>query len=292
MHNECGLIGSLAVGFIVQFAAMDKACGAYLDGAEGIMAGSLPPPGQYFENYSMYYRADESINFGYGVANIKLRECADLVRFVNVTDTEILGGNWAQQIFVPFLRAEVSSDSRFIVPLRKTDTGLGNVIVDPFLVGWHRAPFHWLVGVDTYVPYYSNARTSSLTDMSDNYWTFEPFAGVTYRNEGGQELSAKLMYDFNTRCVDMDYTPGQAFHADYVAAQHFGPWTTGIGGYWYCQTTSDWRDDSPLARQVALGPQVGYEYCALTFSLAWDHELNGQNRMQGDRVWLKVIIPL
>lgn len=288
MRNKFGMVGAL--GFMVLFGAMEEVRGDFL-GAEGLMVGALPPPGQYLENYSMYYRAEESLNFVSGSETIKGRVFADLVHFVNVTDLEILGGIWAQQLSLAFLHNESVYNN-----VRSKDTGLGNVVVDPILVGWHCAPFHWLAGVDTSIPYYNNTYTSSFIDMSQNCWTFEPFVGVTYLNEDGQELSTKLMYDFHTRYMDMDYTPGQMVLSDFVAAQHFGPWAAGIGGYWYSQTTAarmdGWSYDYDFARQVALGPQVSYEYCAMNFSLAWDHELNDRNRMQGDRVWLKVMIPL
>ncbi|MEI8242117.1 MAG: transporter [bacterium] len=293
------LAGVMVLGAAMQAAATENYGGAYPNGAEGIMAGALPPPGQYIINYAMYYGA-EALNGGNGHtipgADFTLRAYADTVRFVNVTEITVLGGSWAQHIFVPMvgLNASVNTPGGRI---KDANFGLGDIIVDPFIVGWHQPPFHWVVGLDVYIPV-GKYHDTSFANIGRNYWTFEPVAGVTYLNEGGQEVSAKLMYDFNTRNPDTDYTSGQEFHTDFFVGQHLGNWTVGAGGYWYCQTTDD-RQNGAVAmgngnrgRQVALGPQASYQCGPLNVSLAWDREFATENRPQGDKVWLKAVIPL
>ena len=170
-------------------------------------------------------------------------------------------------------------------------------------MGWHKPPFHWLIGLDTVVPI-GRYDPSDLDNISRNYWTFEPVAAMTYLNQGGQEVSVKLMYDFNTENHDTDYTSGQEFHADFVVAQHIDNWGFGVGGSFYHQTTDDKlygsknEDDTKpgilfgQGRQVALGPQVSYQYKSVNIALSYDREFCTENRPQGDKVWLKVIVPL
>ena len=94
-----------------------------------------------------------------------------------------------------------------------------------------------------------------------------------------------------------EYISGQEFHTDFLVAQHCGNWEAGLGGYWYYQTTEDRQGGSPVSggnqgRQIALGPQVSYQCCKVNFSLAWDRELASKNRPQGDKIWLKAVLPL
>ena len=91
--------------------------------------------------------------------------------------------------------------------------------------------------------------------------------------------------------MKINYRPGQAVIANFVAAQHFGPWAAGLGGSWSCQTTKD-NQNANMTRQNALGPQVGYQYCAVIFKLGWEREFDCKNYLEGDKVWLEVIMPL
>ena len=297
MRTKCWMAGLLVLGLALQVAATEGGGGAYQSGGEGTMTGALPPPGQYFLNYVLYYDAD-SLKGGNGHSvpiDFKADIVAEVARFVNVTPITILGGNWAQHVIVPLVWADVrmtpggtrDSDRNF---------GLGDIDVDPFIIGWHKPPFHWIVGVDTYIPVGKYHDDESLANVGRNYWTIEPVAAVTYLNEGGQELSAKMMYDFNTVNHNTDYLSGQEFHTDFVAAQHIKCWTLGVGGFWYYQTTDDRQYgvtlDGKQGRQMALGPQIGYQCCDVSFVLSIDHEFDTKNRAEGDRVWLKAVIPL
>jgi len=301
MRAKCWLAGLMMLGLALQAAATEGGGGAYQGGAEGFMTGALPPPGQYIINYSMYYSAD-LYKGGDGRASVNdfdVHAFADVVRFINVTPVTILGGNWAQHICVPFVWEDVGltpGASR----IKDNNFGLGDIVVDPIIIGWHMAPFHVVAGIDTYIPV-GKYHEDSLANIGRNYWTFEPVVAVTYLNEGGQELSTKMMYDINTCNTDATsgydtYTSGQEFHMDFVAAQHCGPLALGLGGYWYYQTTDDKADGTKLnasqGRQIALGPQVSYQCGPVNLALAWDHEFATKNKPQGEKFWLKAIIPL
>lgn len=292
------MAGLVVMGVAMQALATESGGGAYPNGAEGFMAGALPPPGQYLVNYAVYYGADSmKDNAGHTLPiPFDLQVFADTVRFINVTPVTILGGNWAQHIFVPLVSLDVKTPGG-----KDHNFGLGDIIVDPFIVGWHKPPFHWVVGMDTYIPV-GKYHEDSMANIGRNYWTFEPVVGVTYLNDGGLEASVKMMYDFNTRNNDSatpgvdKYLSGQEFHADFVVAQHLGNWTAGVGGYWYQQTTDDKADgvkvDACRGRALALGPQVSYQYGPMSFALAWDCEFAVENRPQGDKVWFKFVLPL
>lgn len=293
VRSKGWLAGVLVLGAALQVAATENDGGAYQNGAEGFMTGALPPPGQYFLNYLMYYNAGSlQGNDGHSVPiDFHATAVADAMRFINVTPITILGGNWAQHVIVPLVWEEVEGNYN-----KNKNTAIGDIDVDPFIVGWHKPPFHWVVGLDTYIPV-GKYHDGSDANIGNDYWTFEPILAATYLNEGGQELSAKMMYDINTRNEDTEYRSGQSFHVDFAAGQHLGNWEVGLGGYWYYQTTDDRRLGAPVdggnqGRQIALGPQISYQYCNITLLLAYDREFASKDRPQGDRVWLKAVIPL
>src|SRR5512138_1988350 len=144
-----------------QALATEGGGGAYPNGAESFMAGALPPPGTYFVNYLTYYTASKfkDNNGNDLIPDFKLKVAADVLRFIYVTDYKILGANWAVHAFVPLAYQDVTmggrSDDRF---------GLGDIIVDPIILGWHSKNFHVTTGLDIYIPVgtYNQDRLANL----------------------------------------------------------------------------------------------------------------------------------
>lgn len=277
--------------------ATENGGGAYPNGAEGLMTGALPPPGDYFVNYALYYTADTFKNDAGGTlmlpdgsrAPFDLEIAGTVLRYIHVTDKTLWGGSWAQHIFVPLLYVDVKtpagSDSKF---------GLGDLIVDPIILGWHKPPFHWAAGIDVYVPVGAYDE-DEIANVGRNYWTIEPVLALTYLDENGVEASAKFMYDFNFENDDTDYESGEEFHFDYVVAKHLGAWTVGVGGFYYEQVEDDegtiGMDPSGgnKGKQFAWGPQVGYQHKGLTFSLKYQDETETENKPEGERLWFTII---
>lgn len=264
----------------------------YPNGAEDFMAGALPPPGTYFINYLSWYSANSFRGEGGDklLPDFELNVVADTLRLVHVTDYTFLGANWALHAFLPFVNVDVSpvpglSDARF---------GLGDIIIDPFILGWHGKNWHVTTGVDIYVPTGSYDQ-DNLANIGRNYWTFEPIVAFTYLSDAGLELSAKFMYDFNTKNEDTDYLSGQEFHLDYTLGYHTGPWSLGVGGYYYQQTTDDELggegvgEDGFRGRAFAIGPQAKYDYQNMAFTLKYQFETEVENRPQGNSLWFKFL---
>ena len=113
------------------------------------MSGALPPPGTYFLAYSNFYSANHfkdntGNNYNAGpLADIDINVWANVFRLLHVTNIKILGGSYAFHAFVPL----VNMDFKFGDPygsLGKSRFGLGDIIVDPFILAWHRKNFHWV----------------------------------------------------------------------------------------------------------------------------------------------------
>jgi hypothetical protein len=264
--------------------------GAYPNGAEDFMMGALPPPGTYFLDYVNYYSATSLKGHGGDdlVPKFDLDVAVNVFRLVHVTKCEILGASWGMHAFLPLAHIDVDAtmgeDDR---------SGMGDIIVDPFILGWHSKNLHITTGLDIYLPLGSYDE-DRLANIGRNYWTFEPVAGLTYLSDTGVELSGKFMYDINLENTDTNYKSGQEFHFDYTAGYHVDKnLAVGLGGYYYYQTTDDEKNgdkvgtDGFKGRVMAIGPQAAYNYKNMAFTLKWQKEFEAKNRPQGNNFWGK-----
>lgn len=268
--------------------ATESGGGVYPNGAESFMTGALPPPGGYFVNYTTYYSSGRFENNNPAFKDFEASATADVMRGIYVTPIQILGGTWAMHAFVPVTDVHVRMGSN-----SAHRSGLGDIIVDPFILGWHAGDFHWLTGFDITMPTGAYDK-NSLANPGRNYWAFTPVAAITWRNAGGYELSAKLMYDINTENDETDYKSGNELHADFVAAKHFDKWGVGLGGYAYKQITADSGSGATLGdfkgEVYALGPQVSYQLGGLGLEAKYQKEFAAENRAEGDKFWLRMNI--
>lgn len=287
------ILAILAVGVVFCMAAEVRATegggGAYPNGAEDFMSGAVPPPGTYFINYFDYYSADRFRDDNGNTApfDFDVNVYANTFRLIHVTNTKILGGFWGMHIFLPLVKMDVhkspsGSGSR---------EGLGDIIIDPFILAWHGKNWHIATGIDIYCPTGSYDKNRAA-NIGRNYWTFEPIIAGTYVTDSGFEVSSKFMYDFNTRNSDTDYRSGQEFHMDYTVGQQIGPLKIGAGGYYYQQTTSD-STSGPVnygkGMTVAVGPQAQYSYKNMSLTFKYLFEVESRNRPQGNNLWAKFL---
>lgn len=286
------IIGLAALTLCVAGAARSEEPGgsAYPNGAESIGVAQLPPPGTYLLTYTNYYAADR-LNDGDGnslVPDFSVNAFANIARLVHVTDKTFLGATVAMQAFVPIVDLDVSvggaSQSKF---------GIGDMIVNPLILGWKAGDWNLVATVDAFVPT-GGYKAGDLANIGRNYWTFEPVFAATYAQPGGGwEASVKLMYDFNTTNKDTDYRSGQSFHTDAAVAYTTGKWTYGLAGYFYHQTTDDEiggvrvGPDGARGEAAAIGPVVRYVFGNVPVTAQWQHEFHAENRTQGDKLWVK-----
>jgi len=286
---------SVSVLTSVNVYATEFGGSAYKDGAEDCLCGFIPPPGYYFINYFLYYSADKFKGKGDNPDNsdFDLEVAANIFRFIYITKQKILGGNWGMHMFVPFANQEVT-----LAPsVSQGRAGLGDIIVDPFILSWHFKNWHLATGLDIYIPT-GRYDKEDFSNISRNYWTFEPIFAFTYLSDSGFEVSSKFMYDINTENNDSffggDYQSGQEFHFDYAIGQKFGNWELGIGGYFYKQLTDDELNDQEYVdgfkgQAIAFGPVAKYDYKNMSFTLKYQLETAVENKPEGQKLWFKFL---
>lgn len=291
--------------------ASETGGGVYPNGAEGFSAAALPPPGTYLLGYLQSYDA-ERFNDPDGrsglLPDFKARSNAAIARVVHVTPVRILGASWAMQAIVPLVNLRVGAAG-----MVGETTGIGDVTIDPLLLGWHfKNGLHVTTGIDINVPVGAYNRRK-LSNIGRNYWNFEPVVAVAYYGKSGFSVDAKLMYDINLRNKAAVFTPfnptgasyksGNELHLDLAVGQQIGKWKLGVSSYYYTQTTDD-DVDAPGAQAVVdrlrgfrgkvvgAGPSLAYAAGKVQLIGTWQHEFHAENRPQGDKLWLKAIIPL
>lgn len=302
---------ALATGVSTPALASELGGGVYPNGAEGYSGAAMPPPGTYLLGYLQHYEADR-FNGPDGEAgllpNFRVRADAAVIRVVHMTPVKILGATWGMQAIVPVTRLKVGAAG-----LGDETTGVGDVTVDPILLGWHfQNGVHLSAGVDINLPVGAYDRRK-LSNIGRNYLNFEPVVALAYYGKKGFSVDVKVMYDINTRNDQAVFTPfnptgasyrsGNELHADFAVGQQIGKWKLGASGYVYKQTTKDQVSD-PTAQAfvdqmrgfkgqvIGVGPSASYQAGKVQLIGSWQHEFHAENRPQGDKFWLKAIIPI
>ena len=152
-------------------------------GAENFMAGALPPPGNYFINYLIYYQGDLQDNDGNELP-VDVKATANALRYIYVSNYKLFGGDWGMHAIVPLVYQKMNTPN----PTWDNDWvfGLGDITLDPIIIGWHFPPdWHITVGLDIYLPTGKWDENDPTQSIGSNFWSFEPIFSFTYLNQSG-----------------------------------------------------------------------------------------------------------
>lgn len=280
----------------------------YPNGAENWLAGAVPPPGTYFINYFGHYSGKLRDGDGDKVPDASVDAWFDALRFLKVTETQILGGHYGMHVIVPIVHQSLRLGER------ASATGLGDITVSPLVLSWHSGNWHWAAALDFYAPTGKYKSGDGRKSIGTNYWSVEPVFAVTWLSPSGWEASAKFMYNIKGKNKDfrpapgapkMDYESGDDFHMDYNVGKRFGPWGVGLSGYYLKQTTNDKLNGQTISSALgpwsdgrkgevfAIGPTVSYTTKGgVHFTGQWNRETSTENRFEGDKFIVKLIMPL
>ena len=274
----------------------------YPNGAEDFAVGALPPPGFYFVNY-LIFAQKTSLKDNSGndlLPAFKADVLVEVPRFIYVTPYKLFGASWAAHMFLPFYSADVEAGTNAPSDhdiVDSNEKGLGDIIFSPLVLGWHFSPnLHAVAALDIYAPTgdYDLARPASQI-ISRNIWTVEPVFAVSYLNKGF-DVSAKLMYDFNSENDDTNTDPGQEFHVDWALGYGLPSGLSGgVIGYNYWQTTDDEVNGVKASGQKSRigGAGVGIKYWpkqgpfSMTVKQYWEYD--ARNIASGRQTQLKIV---
>jgi hypothetical protein len=306
------LICAVALAFVVSIARAEEGGSAhYAPGATADFLDVLPgKPGFIVADAYTYYdgSATPPIDFaGNTTLNVNARLNAETIFGLYETPLTLLGGNYATAITIPYVWLEVDGNVEtgplgLIRPHVHDETsGLGDVTVYPFILGWtNGTDFKYDVRFGVYTPTGSYEK-GQLANAGRNYWTFEPSASFSWLSTTiGTEVTIFTGFDFNTENEATEYQSGDSFHLDGTVAQHLpvfgGIAGAGAEGFVYEQITPDSGSGATLGdfegQTIGVGPVVSYAHKIGTVDFAgevkWLPEVDVQNRLKGDYVWVKL----
>lgn len=216
------------------------------------------------------------------------------------------GLSYALSTTVPYVWLDVKGDftaGATTVRRSSSENGLGDIVLMPIMLNYTvSSNVHLDFRTGIYAPT-GDYEVGRLANTGKNFWTIEPTVGFLYFGQkNGIEASVYAGADFNTENEDTHYQSGTQFHVDGTLAQHFplfgGLAGVGVSGYWYDQLTGDSGSGATFGdfkgRTTGVGPALSY-VCKvggndLITEIKWLHEVETRNRLEGDYLWLKVVL--
>ncbi len=255
-----GLLCLIGLLFGTTFAVAET--GHYVNGVEGIKAGSVPPPGFYYRMYNVFYKADklmdqngDEIKIGFDVNVFAVAN-----RFLWVSDKKILGANYAIDAVVPLVYTDIEIKQAGI---DQSKFGVGDIFVEPLVLSWHGPQYDASFGMGMYMPTGKYDKTD-LSSPGKDFWTLMWTLGGTWYFDTEKTWSASVLsrYETHSDKRDTDVKPGDNFHFEWGVGKTLSKvWDVGISGYCNWQVTDDKGDDvvwdkSVHDRSFAAGPEI------------------------------------
>ncbi len=265
---------------------------SFLDG--GPPAG----PGFYFTEYLQFYSADKLADLP--IPNPEVDVAVSLNQFIYQSNQPLLwGGKWGLDVIVPIVDIDSS-------PLPENGTGLGDILVGPFLqwdpiMGKNGPLFMQRIELQAIFPSGRYANDKALNPGS-NFFSFNPYWAATLFVTPKLTTSWRLHYLWNAKNDDpfvvsgaADTQAGQAIHGNFAVAYEVvsKKLRLGLNGYFMNQITDSQVDGSDVPgkeKVFAIGPGA-------LLSLSQDthiffntyFESQAENRPEGDRYLLRIV---
>ena len=262
-------------------------------------AGTTPPPtpfGTIGMRTAYYWANEQKDGSGNKVNNAFSLDVLSVgLAYIRMTNTEIFGARYGFGAVLPFFQM----DARLKVPtpfgplrFSETVTRQADAQLIPLILQWdlsRNLAVNTQLQIQAPTGDYDKDR---LISPGLNHWTISPALNATYISDTGFEVSSSFQLDFNTRNHATDYKNGVEYRHEFAVGQHVGPFTLGLGGYYYRQLSDD---DAPnlnsgnRARVLALGPAISFFKPGLP--PIWFHiykEFGARNRTEGQTVALRI----
>lgn len=309
------VLASIFLGGALSTPAQQKP--QWMPGQVGLNAGILPSPGFTYANIDVNY---DSGTFNgpngnaipvTGTYNVWAVENA----FIYVPNTKFLGGNLGFQLIFPTI-ATGSLVADFQVPapggpnlnLAAGGSGLADLWVQPFTLGWHLKRVEFQVG-DAFMVPTGRYSPGASNNVGTGYFGNHLQTGTTYYITKNKATSANLFTDWEVHgsrqgTNSTSKTPGQAFTDEWGVGQilplkkDFSKLLqVGIVGYDQWQVTANGGTISvggipvpastlPYYSVHAVGGQLNYILPAKNFSLFFKfyHEYSASSHNLGNTI--------
>jgi hypothetical protein len=290
----------------------------YLPGLSIPMAGFLPPPGVFFDSTTYFYQGKLTggVNTALGgniVAGVKADVKADFLTGLWVTPMEILGGNLAFSLSLPFGEPAVRAGAVISGPILNrlfhrpigisasdSTFNYGDPVLST-LLGWHAGNWHWKIAAAVNIPA-GAYQPGELSNVAINRWIGDFSAGITYLDPAlGIDLSVLGGLTVNGENPETDYRTGKELHIEAGLTKYLTKeLSVGLIGAHYRQITGDSGPGATLGpykgRASAIGGMFGYDFklgeTPISTKIKVLKEVDVENRPHGTMGWLQVSFPL
>ena len=280
----------------------------YAPGATADFIDALPgKPALVIADAFTYYEgsATPPIDFaGNPTINANATLFANSIFALYETPLSVLGGNYAVATVIPYVWLSVDGKvtaGPLTGKVHDSTDGLGDITLYPFILGWTNSmDMKYDVRLGIYAPTGAYEK-GQLANAGRNYWTFEPTVSFSWLSSKiGTEFTLFAGFDVNTKNNDTDYQSGASFHLDGTVAQHLplagGFAGVGAEGFVYYQISADSGSGATLGsfegHTIGVGPVVSYAHKVGKYDFAgevkWLPEVDVQNRLKGDYLWVKL----
>jgi hypothetical protein len=264
-------------------------------------AGLLPPPSEVATVgvRAASYRASELRDNAGNRSPVGLKLRADSVGLavVKMTDIPLAGGTYGFAAVLPYL--SLRNDLNVPTPvgplaLSGRNSAQGDMQIAPVIVKWQPSPSLFVnARLELQLPTGSYDR-ARLINAGTNHWTAAPTVAFTYISPTGWEASSNIQLNIHGRNKDTNYRSGMEYQHEFAVGKHVGPWTFGVGGYYFQQLGDDKAAGATVpnnrSRVAALGPAVSFFDLGSEWPLVWFHaykEFGARNRSQGTQVAIR-----
>lgn len=282
--------------------AMEGGQSPYFKGYRDFLTGVLPSPGLQLRQDLYLYSGTERSTIPQGQLRVGLKAVSNILSVTYVTPNQVLGGDYA--VAVRGAVSDVNADQTLVMPSPRPTivrngslTALNDIVVNPFIVGWHSGNLHWNVATSVWLPA-GNYDKNRIANTGKNVWGLSPQFGATYFDpKSGWEFSGAAIYVVSFINTDTNYRSGDVAHFDFAVGKMLSPqFKLGVVGYWAQQVTADSGTGAIYGdrklRVAGAGPGATFTFVvsAVTVNLVakYYREFDAQNTTQGDAGSLSV----
>jgi hypothetical protein len=285
-------------------------------GGAHVMPGStatladLPPttPGTYIKAMYMNYDAAATVAIptAAGVtSDIDVTADTFAVVLVHSFENKVLGGaNFTMAVALPFTSLDISGNVQLPnggqISRSNSVSGLGDLAILPVMLAWKRESWTYIATLPIYIPT-GDYELGRLGNTGLNYWTVDPTVGFLHSSKKGFNSMLLMGYAMNSENNDTNYKSGSMLHIEGTLEQIIpvgkGFMTLGVEAFYYDQLTGDSGAGATLGdfkgMTSGVGALIGYIKPMgkqnLVLEAKWLTELDTENRVEGDIIWLKAV---
>ena len=194
-------------------------------GIDGLQAPTLPPPGLHYIMYNLWYDTGTyKDNGGHTLhipgGNTDVTVFASVQRLIYTTNIKILGADYGMDLIVPLLYQNVNVGYG---PAQSSSFTLGDIMFEPFDLGWHTP--HWDVLFLVAIVFPTGSfRGDDPSSPGMGYWAGSTAVGATYYFDEQKTWSAsavlRWMINFDSQ-KDTNITPGDELILEYGIGKEF-----------------------------------------------------------------------